>query len=151
MVTTYYANQGGIVQRDAALNDPNYPSQGAFCTGTPSEKPEAWKRANVLLQVDKVKTPLLVMHGEDDPQVPPANSAEFVKALRAHNKTVLYFTNPNELHGFARPAHRLDAWEKQVGFLEHYINPKFGTNSTSTDEVAFPKAEKQTNAHNDEH
>jgi dipeptidyl aminopeptidase/acylaminoacyl peptidase len=106
--------------------------------GTPTEKPEVYRRANVLLQVDKVKTPLLVMHGENDPQVPPADSALFVKALKEHHKTVFYFTYPGELHGFAQPAHRLDAWEKQLAFIEHYINPKFGTTNTSTEEVVFP-------------
>jgi dipeptidyl aminopeptidase/acylaminoacyl peptidase len=106
--------------------------------GTPTEKPEVYRRANVLLQIDKVKTPVLVMHGENDPQVPPANSAVFVKALKEHHKTVFYFTYPGELHGFAQPAHRLDAWQKQLAFLEHYINPKFGTTNTSTEEVVFP-------------
>lgn len=41
-------------------------------------------------------------------------------------------------NGFAQPAHRVDAWEKQLAFLQHYINPKFGTTSTSTEEVVFP-------------
>lgn len=116
--------------------------------GTPTEKPEVYRRANVLLQLDKVKTPLLVMHGENDPQVPPADSAFFVKALREHHKTIFYFTYPNELHGFSQPAHRLDAWQKQLAFLEQYINPKFGTTTTSTEEVAFPGV-GQANAHNE--
>ena len=106
--------------------------------GSPAEKPDNYRRADVLLAVDKVKTPLLVMHGENDPQVPPADSALFVKALKAHGKTVFYFTYPGELHGFSQPAHRLDAWEKQLAFLQHYINPRYGTTSTSTEEVVFP-------------
>jgi dipeptidyl aminopeptidase/acylaminoacyl peptidase len=118
--------------------------------GTPTEKPEVYRRANVLLQVDKVKTPLLVMHGENDPQVPPADSAFFVKALREHHKTVFYFTYPGELHGFAQPEHRLDAWQKQLAFLQQYINPKFGTTTTSIEEVAFPGSDKQANAHNED-
>lgn len=80
--------------------------------GSPTEKPEICGRANVLLQVDKVKMPLLVMHGENDAQVPPAKSAFFVKALREHHKTIFYFTYPGELHGFAQPAHRLDCMGK---------------------------------------
>lgn len=117
--------------------------------GTPTEKPEVYRRADVLLQVDKVKTPLLVMHGENDPQVPPADSAFFVKALREHHKTVFYFTYPGELHGFSQPAHRLDAWQKQLAFLEQYIKPRFGTTTTSTEEVVFPGSDKQANAHNE--
>ena len=131
----------GVVDRKLFVERTNPPSAVRWMMkmgGTPTEKPEVYRRANVLLQVDKVKTPLLVMHGENDPQVPPADSAFFVKALKEHHKTVFYFTYPGELHGFAQPAHRLDAWEKQLAFIEHYINPKFGTTNTSTEEVVFP-------------
>jgi dipeptidyl aminopeptidase/acylaminoacyl peptidase len=131
----------GVVDRKLFVERTNPPSAVRWMMkmgGSPAEKPEVYRRANVLLQVDKVKTPLLVMHGENDPQVPPANSAFFVKALKDHHKTVFYFTYPGELHGFAQPAHRLDAWEKQLAFLQYYINPKFGTTSTSTEEIVFP-------------
>jgi dipeptidyl aminopeptidase/acylaminoacyl peptidase len=143
----------GVVDRQLFVERTNPPSSIRWMMkmgGTPTEKPDVYRRANVLLQVDKVKTPLLVMHGENDPQVPPANSALFVKALREHHKTVFYFTYPNELHGFSQPAHRLDAWEKQLAFLQQYINPKYGTTTTSTEEVAFPGSDKQANSHNEE-
>ena len=143
----------GVVDRDLFVQRTNPDSSIRWMMkmgGTPAEKPDVYKRANVLSQVEKIKTPLLIMHGEDDPQVPPANSAEFVKALRAHHKTVFYFTYPNELHGFAQPAHRLDAWRKQLAFFENYINPKYGTTSTVTGEVAFPSGDKQANSHNEE-
>lgn len=108
--------------------------------GSAAEKPENYRKADILLQVDKVQTPLLALHGEDDPQVPPANSAELVKALQEHHKTVYYFTYPKELHWVSTPADRIDSWQKELAFLEHYINPKIGTGSTSTEEVAFPKS-----------
>lgn len=82
--------------------------------GSPGEQPEVYRRANVLRSVDDVRTPLLVM--QNDPQVPPAEAAAFVRALRAHHKTVFSFTYPGELHGFAQPAQRLDAWEKKLAF-----------------------------------
>lgn len=117
--------------------------------GSPTEKPEVYRRANVLLSIDKIKTPLLILHGENDPQVPPAESAEFAKALAGHHKTYFYFTYPGEMHGFSQPAHRLDAWQKELAFLEHYLNPRFGTTTTSTDEVTFPSGDKQANAHSE--
>jgi len=113
--------------------------------GPPSEKPAAYRKANVLLSVDKIKTPLLIMHGENDPQVPPAESLAFAKALKEHRKAYFYFTYPNELHGFSQTAHRLDAWQKELSFLEHYINPRYGTTTTSPDEVVFPG--KEANSH----
>ncbi|MFP5227639.1 MAG: alpha/beta fold hydrolase [Acidobacteriota bacterium] len=141
----------GVVDRELFVERTNPPSSIRWMMkmgGSPSEKPDVYRRADVLLQVSKVQTPLLVMHGENDPQVPPADSALFVKALREHHKTVYYFTYPNELHGFAEPAHRLDAWGKELAFLEHYIHPRFGTTTTSTEEVVFPaEKEKVANAH----
>ena len=101
--------------------------------GTPAEKPDVYKRANSLLLVDQIQTPLLILHGEDDPQVPPYESVQFTKALAARHKTYYYFTYPNELHGFSQREHRLDAWNKELAFLQKYINPKFGLSSTSTD------------------
>jgi len=116
--------------------------------GTIEEKPEVYRRANVLLAVDKIKTPLLILHGENDPQVPPAQAAEFARALKEHHKTYYYFTYPGELHGFSQPDHQLDAWQKELAFLEHYINPQYGTTNISTEDVAFPEpVEKHANAH----
>lgn len=141
----------GVVDRELFVYRTNHSSSIRWMMkmgGSPTEKPETYRKANVLLAIDKVRTPLLIMHGENDPQVPPAESAAFVKTLHEHRKTYFYFTYPNELHGFSQPAHRLDAWQKQLAFLEHYLNPKFGTTTTSTEEVVFPNNDKQANPHN---
>ena len=103
--------------------------------GPPAEKPDVYRKANALLDVEKIKTPLLVMHGENDPQVPPYESALFVKALREHRKVVYYFTYPNELHGFSQREHRLDSMHKELTFLAKYLQPAFGASSTSTDDL----------------
>jgi dipeptidyl aminopeptidase/acylaminoacyl peptidase len=141
----------GVVDRELFVYRTNHPSSIRWMMkmgGSPTEKPEVYRKANILLSIDKVKTPVLIMHGENDPQVPPAESAMFAKNLREHRKTYFYFTYPNELHGFSQPAHRLDAWQKQLAFLEHYLNPKFGSTMTSTEEVVFPNDDKQANQHN---
>jgi len=141
----------GVVDRDLFVRRTNLPSSIRWMMkmgGTPTEQPKIYARANVLAQVDKIRTPLLVMHGENDPQVPPANSAEFVKALREHHKTVFYFTYANELHGLAQPAHRLDAWQKQLAFLEHYVKPRYGTSSTSLEEIDFPGPARSADSYN---
>lgn len=133
----------GVVDRALFLERTNAPSATRWSMkmgGSPQEKPESYRRANVLLSIDKVKTPLLVMHGQNDPQVPPAESARFVEALQNAHKTFFYFTYAGELHGFAQPLHRLDAWQKQKAFLDHYLAPAQGLTSTSTDEVVFPGA-----------
>lgn len=115
--------------------------------GTPAEKPAVYLRANSLLKVDKIRTPLLILHGENDPQVPPFESVQFTKALAAQHKVYYYFTYPNELHGFSQRDHRLDAWRKQLAFLEKYIQPQFGLSSTSTDALLLNGPTRVANEH----
>jgi dipeptidyl aminopeptidase/acylaminoacyl peptidase len=103
--------------------------------GTPEEKPAVYRKANSLADVARIKTPLLIMHGEDDPQVPPFESAQFVAALKRAGKTYAYFTYPKELHGFSQRDHRLDAWRKQLAFLNKYLQPEYGRSITSTEDV----------------
>lgn len=106
--------------------------------GTPEEQPEEYLTVNAIAQVDKIKTPLLIMCGQNDPQVPPYESFEFAKALKAHGKIFYYYTYPNELHGFSQPAHRLDAWHKELAFLEKYINPGYGLSTPSVEDLLVP-------------
>ena len=110
--------------------------------GNPAEKPDGYQRANSLARVADIQTPLLILHGENDPQVPPYESVQFTRALKEHNKVFYYYTYPNELHGFAQREHRLDAWRKELAFLERYIQPRFGQSSTSTDDLALPPPPK---------
>jgi dipeptidyl aminopeptidase/acylaminoacyl peptidase len=105
--------------------------------GTPDEKPDVYRKASAMAEVNRIKTPVLVMHGEDDPQVPPYESAQFVNALKKAGKTYLYFTYPKEGHGFSQREHRLDAWRKQLSFLNKYLRPEYGQSITSTDDVVM--------------
>jgi dipeptidyl aminopeptidase/acylaminoacyl peptidase len=107
--------------------------------GTPEQKPEVYRKANALADVAKIKTPLLIMHGEQDPQVPPYESAQFVQALKKHAKPHWYFTYPGEGHGFTQRAHRLDAWKKQLSFLRKYLQPSYGQSITATDDFVWEK------------
>jgi dipeptidyl aminopeptidase/acylaminoacyl peptidase len=105
--------------------------------GTPDENTAGYRQTNTLLDVVKIRTPLLIMHGEDDPQVPLYESAQFVEALKKQGKTFWYFTYPHEGHGFQAREHRLDALRKQLAFLNHYLQPSYGHSMTSTDDGAF--------------
>jgi dipeptidyl aminopeptidase/acylaminoacyl peptidase len=58
--------------------------------GTPVEQPAVYRKANILPDVFGIKTPLLILHGEQDPQVPPRESAEFAEALTKAGKTHIY-------------------------------------------------------------
>jgi dipeptidyl aminopeptidase/acylaminoacyl peptidase len=105
--------------------------------GTIAEKPEVYRKANILADVPKIQAPLLIQHGEDDPQVPPYESVQFTEALKKAGKQYLYFTYPKELHGFSQRDHRLDAWHKQLAFLNYFLQPTTGRSITSTQEFVL--------------
>ena len=116
----------GVVDRALFLQYTNRNSKIRWETkmgGTPAEQPAVYRKANVLPDVDRIKTPLLIMHGEEDPQVPPQESVEFVTALKKAGKTYNYVTYPHEGHGFRSPEHRLDSMQQELAFLQRYLHP----------------------------
>ena len=55
----------------------------------------------------KIKTPLLVVQGANDPRVKKAESDQIVVALRDRKFPVEYIVAPDEGHGFARPVNNM--------------------------------------------
>jgi dipeptidyl aminopeptidase/acylaminoacyl peptidase len=117
----------GVVDRALFLRYTNRNSAIRWETkmgGPPEKKPAVYRKANILPDVAGIKTPLLILHGEEDPQVPPQESQQFAAALKKAGKTYSYFTYPGEGHGFQQRAHRKDADEKELAFLNKYLKPE---------------------------
>ena len=56
--------------------------------------------------VDRIKKPLLIGQGANDPRVKQAESDQIVSAMQAKGIPVTYVLYPDEGHGFARPENR---------------------------------------------
>ena len=63
--------------------------------------------ASPLTYVDKIKRPLLIGQGANDPRVNKRESDQIVAAMNAKNIPVTYALFPDEGHGFARPVNNL--------------------------------------------
>jgi dipeptidyl aminopeptidase/acylaminoacyl peptidase len=70
---------------------------------------------------DQLTTPLLVLHGEDDPVVPVGQSRVLVERLRALGRDVELQVYPGEGHGFRARDHQVDEYRRTEAFLERYI------------------------------
>jgi dipeptidyl aminopeptidase/acylaminoacyl peptidase len=119
----------GVVDRALFLQYTNRNSAIRWETkmgGPPELKPAVYRKANVLPDVERIKAPLLILHGEQDPQVPPQESQQFAAALKKAGKTFTYITYPNEGHGFQQREHRQDAYERELAFLDKYLKPDAG-------------------------
>jgi dipeptidyl aminopeptidase/acylaminoacyl peptidase len=81
-----------------------------------------------IFHADKARTPLLILHGKDDPRVFPGQSLELYRFLkvrgRAPVRLVLY---PGEGHGNLRAASRLDYNLRMTAWLTHYLKGNGGT------------------------
>jgi dipeptidyl aminopeptidase/acylaminoacyl peptidase len=53
-----------------------------------------------LTSVDKIRIPLLVATGGNDPRVPPSEAEQIIRAVRAHGGTAWHLLARNEGHGF---------------------------------------------------
>lgn len=116
----------GVVDRALFLKYTNRNSAIRWETkmgGTPEEKPAVYRKADVLLEVAQIRTPLLILHGEEDPQVPPQESQQLAAALKQDGKVFSYVTYPGEGHGFQQRDHRRDAFERELAFLNKYLQP----------------------------
>ena len=74
-----------------------------------------------LFSAHKIKIPLLIAQGANDPRVKQAESEMIVQALRENGKPVEYLLFPDEGHGFARPENRLKFYEKAEAFLAQHL------------------------------
>ena len=63
--------------------------------------------ASPLTYVDRIKRPLLIGQGANDPRVNKRESDQIVAAMKAKNIPVTYILFPDEGHGFARPVNNV--------------------------------------------
>ncbi|UCC44160.1 MAG: S9 family peptidase [Candidatus Zixiibacteriota bacterium] len=70
----------------------------------------------------KARTPILIMHGEDDTRVHPSQSMELYRYLKTHgNVPVRMVFYPDEGHGNRQAASRYDCSVRLLRWMEHYL------------------------------
>lgn len=99
--------------------------------GHPEEDAELLKSRSPLFNIDKVKAPLLIAQGKNDPRVPLAESIQIRDALKAAGKTVEYIEFEDEGHGFARPENRLKFYAAAEKFLADHLGGRFEPEKTA--------------------
>jgi len=87
----------------------------------PLKNPEVYHRHSPITYADRVTTPTLIMHGEDDPAVPVAQAYAFYRALRERDVPVELVVYPREGHGLSERAHWRDSMERHLHWLEQYL------------------------------
>jgi dipeptidyl aminopeptidase/acylaminoacyl peptidase len=82
---------------------------------------EFLEKISPIHHVDKIKCPMMVIHGANDPRVPIGEAEQIVAALKKRDVPVEYLRYEDEGHGLAKLKNRLDAYPKMVAFLDKYL------------------------------
>jgi len=79
------------------------------------------KSISPIAKIDKIKAPLFVIHGKNDPRVPYTEAEQVVKALKDRNATVEYKLFDDEGHGISKLKNRLELYPLVADFLDKYM------------------------------
>jgi dipeptidyl aminopeptidase/acylaminoacyl peptidase len=89
--------------------------------GDPEKDRDLLERMSPINHVDRIKAPLMVIHGANDPRVPVGEAEQIVAALRARHVPVAYLRYEDEGHGLSKLVNRLDAYAKMADFLDEHL------------------------------
>jgi len=83
------------------------------------------KERSPFFHADKIKAPLLVGQGDNDPRVKTAESDQIVEAMQSHDLPVEYLNFPDEGHGFANPQNSMAFLAVVEKFLAKHLGGRY--------------------------
>jgi dipeptidyl aminopeptidase/acylaminoacyl peptidase len=89
--------------------------------GHPERDRELLVARSPLSAVDRIRIPLLIAQGANDPRVKQSESEQIVAALKAKGIDHEYLLFPDEGHGFAKPQNRLAFYRAAERFLARHL------------------------------
>lgn len=89
--------------------------------GKPWDKAAVYAKSSPMQFVARVKTPTLILHGENDARVPPGQAYEFHRALKDLGVTTRMIVYPRMPHGPNEPKFLLHIMEQHVEWAEKYL------------------------------
>lgn len=89
--------------------------------GDPDTDADNLRAISPLFHADKIRKPLMVIQGANDPRVIKPESDEIVEAVKKNNGIVEYLVFDDEGHGFNKKANEILANRSILSFLDRYL------------------------------
>jgi dipeptidyl aminopeptidase/acylaminoacyl peptidase len=103
------------------------------------EAPDVYNNMSPFMFADKIKTPLLLVHGEMDnnPGTFPIQSERLYNAIKGHGGTVRYVVLPYEAHGYVAKENILHLLWEQNEWLDKWVKNADKNRPSNNDTKAF--------------
>lgn len=101
-----------------------YLDQFSEMVGDPEKDSLLLAEASPVLHADKIKAPLFIAQGANDPRVNKAESDQMVEALKKRGVEVEYMVKNDEGHGFHNQNNQYDFYGAMEKFLATYLKPE---------------------------
>ncbi len=92
--------------------------------GTPWDVPENYRRWSPMTYVAKVKTPLMITHGERDLRVNIQQGEQYYRSLKKRGVEVVFYRYLREGHGIQEPNHVIDLTARQLEWFDAHLGIK---------------------------
>ncbi len=89
-----------------------------------AEEKAIMEEVSPVYQIDKIKKPLFVVQGANDPRVNIDESDQIVSALRDKGFDVPYMVKYDEGHGFAKEENSIALYKSMMGFYAKHLGEK---------------------------
>ena len=92
--------------------------------GDPAKVPDLYRDRSPLTHVSKIKAPLLVLQGANDPRVPQSEAKLMTDALKAAGKTFDQHVYEGEGHGFRTRENAIDSVRRATEWFDRYLQAR---------------------------
>ncbi|MFE3461777.1 S9 family peptidase [Nocardiopsis aegyptia] len=92
--------------------------------GTPLAQPERYELNSPHLSADRIRTPMLVIHGDKDYRVPISEGLRLWRDLLLHEVDAKFLYFPDENHWILSPGNARIWYETVFAFLDHHVHGK---------------------------
>ncbi|MFT6709344.1 MAG: dipeptidyl aminopeptidase/acylaminoacyl peptidase, partial [Flavobacteriales bacterium] len=123
-VVNMFSAYGGIRWRSGLSRMFQYEHTQSRIGATIWERPDLYKKNSPLFNLDKVNTPVLILHNDKDGAVPWYQGIEFFVAMRRLNKPAWLLNYNGEPHWPVKRQNRIDFQNRMLAFFDHYLKEK---------------------------
>jgi dipeptidyl aminopeptidase/acylaminoacyl peptidase len=100
--------------------------------GMPWTARETYVKYSPMTFVDRVKTPLLITHGEQDRRVTISQAEQYYRALRKRGVEVVFVRYPREGHGITEPNHQIDLVNRHIEWFDKHVRGEKSQEASSS-------------------